>query len=498
MFKYYLDNNLVNNPLNWKDFEEVLEYDIENNTFLYSYPLSLKFHGDEGYQYLLSKNDVDGCSIVSLKIEQNICGNYKLIFLGNIFISDLTINRHKCIIEAPVQENGFTSFLNNNKSIKVQIREDASAGTNNYSKNGIDIGSTLNIDVVLPILFNPFTGTYSVNEFTTGFYIYDCFKFLVAYLSDLEITFESNFLDRTQSFVLPKDNVKRLVLTNGNNIYWGAQNLSGAYEPFTTLQELLEEVNRFYPIGYYMKYDFNNNPVFCIEDLDFFLNSNQSVAFNTINSIEEKRATGVYYSNITIGGNNVEYDGGTFHGFQPEEMYTFKEENYLFGLQCNIDKVKNLKGKYFIDSNIIQELAYTNQTNAYATYADNNFFIEVLNSAGSIIEYTYKIANSNNLSYHYNENLINSHVIDRFDNFGDIYFNSFDNPNTLVNASDKAYLKILSFNKAISDQDYELIKANLSYKIGINIDSNGTLGSGWIKRMQRKFATGESQIELRV
>jgi hypothetical protein len=29
----YIDNTLVQNPSNWKDFEEVSEYDIELNTF---------------------------------------------------------------------------------------------------------------------------------------------------------------------------------------------------------------------------------------------------------------------------------------------------------------------------------------------------------------------------------------------------------------------------------------------------------------------------------
>lgn len=496
MFKFYLDNTLVNDPENWKDFEETLEYDIENNTYLFSYAINLKFNGGDAYQYIVSQYDVNSCDVIELKVEQNIFGNYEQIFVGNIFLSDITINRIKCNVECPVQESGFTSFLNNNKNIVVQLAEDI---TGIKSKNGVSLTNQLNIQWANVVLFNPSTGVTNFSSSVKGYYIYDCFKFLIAYLSDLQIGFESNFLDRNQSFTTQATNVKRLVLTDGESIYLGSQNISNtAAYCSISLQELLQEVNRFYPIGYYVKKNASGNPVFCIEDLDFFLQNTTSITYSKVNSVFEKRANEVYYSNIQIGGNSVNYDAG-IHSFFPEPMYSFGEENYYFNQQCNIDKTKRLTGNYYVDSNIIEELAYTNASNAYATYKENLFFIEVTNTPGAgVQDVAYKTLNSNNANYHYNEHLINSKVISRFDNFGDIYYNDVNNVYTLINSSPKLYLKKLNFEKSISDSDYKLIKSNLFSKIGININISGDIGYGWIKRIERKFSTGESQIELRL
>lgn len=498
MFRFYLNNIIVNDPSNWKDFEEVLEYDIENNSYLFTYSIDLNFNGGLAYNYLLNQYELNSCNYVEIKIEKNICGDWSVIFIGNIFLSDLKINRNLCNIKAPVQESGFTSFLNNNKQIKVQIRELPTANPYNLSKNGVSMNS-MTIDAAFVDLFDTTSGNYQNAPATLSYYIYDCFKYIVGYLSDMQMDFESNFLNRNLAFTTPKTNVKRLVLTNGNNIYWGAQNTSGGYDPFVTLQELLEEVNNYYPIGFYVRYDFNGRATFVLEDLDYFLNGQISVTFDTIKSVEEKRATEAYYSNITIGGNTVQFDA-TLHTYEPIEKYTFSEENYYFGGTCNIDKTKNLNGKFFVDTNIVQELMSSTSSirdSAYNSYGKNNFFIEVNNTPSPGIERALKTVNTNNSFYHYNENLQNIKVIERFENFGDIYYSGTNNPHDLITSSPRAYLKKYSFDKAISDSDYKTIKNNLLNKIEINIDNNGTMNSGWIKRIARKFESGESQIELR-
>lgn len=498
MFRYYLDDNLVNDPENWKDFEEVLEYDIENNSFLYTYPLELEFNGGLGYSYLKEQSDVANCSFVVLRIQQNICGNYENIFIGNIFLSDITIDRVRCKIKAPVQDNGFTSFINNNKSIKASLRED---GTGAVSKNGVSLTNELGITEISVVMFNPATGAQPSTTAVAGMYIYDCFKYLIAYLSDLQVDFESNFLDRFQTIALPKHNVKRLVLTTGENIYLGAQNTSNTMLAITSLGELIKEVSRFYQIGYYMRYDFNGRPTFVLEDIDYFLKDATSVSFTELTTVEEKRANEVYYSNIRIGGNAVLYDTNTsVLKFEDEELYTFDEENYYFGGECNIDKELNLTGTFIVDTNTIQLLSYNTAgglVDAFNTYRERNFFIEVLNVPSGGFDNAYKIINSNNSYYHYNENLINSKVLERFNSFGDIYYNSTLNVYTLINQSDKNYLKKYTFTKFINSEDYKSIKAAITSRIKINIDLNGTQDEGWIKRISRKFATGESQIELR-
>ena len=250
-----------------------------------------------------------------------------------------------------------------------------------------------------------------------------------------------------------------------------------------------------------MRYDFNGRPTFVLEDIDYFLRDATSVSFTELTTVEEKRANEVYYSNIRIGGNAVLYDTNTtVLKFEDEELYTFDEENYYFGGECNIDKELNLSGSFIVDTNTIQLLSYNTAgglVDAFNTYRERNFFIEVLNTPSGGFDNAYKIINSNNSYYHYNEHLINSKVLERFNNFGDIYYNSNSNVYTLINQSDKNYLKKYNFTKFISSEDYKAIKAAITSRIKINIDLNGTQDEGWIKRISRKFATGESQIELR-
>lgn len=507
MFKYYLDNTLVNDPSNWKDFEEVLEYDIEANSFLFSYPLALEFSG-AAYDYLVSQSDTDNCNYVEIKIEQNICGQFKVVFLGNIFLSDITINRTRCIVKAPVQDNGFISFLNNNKNIKVQIYElpyGSVPHTPQFgfgaTKNDVSFGSTLNIDPRHVDLFNVATGSYNGYYATFGYTLYDCFKFLIGYLSDLKMDFESNFLDTSLPIVYPKDNIKRLILTDGANIYWGARNTFFGSTPITSLNDLLKEVNRFYSIGYYVRYDFNGRATFVLEDLDYFLNSNVSTSYITIKDVEEKRATNVYYSIIKTGGQYAKFEeDSTNYKFEEEPLYTFGEENYYFAGNCNIDKTLDLGGQFIVDTNIIQSLSFfpsSLEDANYATYKDNLFFIETDITGLPNNETAYRTLNANNADYHYNENLINSRIMARLDNLGDIYSQPQLTQINLINTSPKKYLKNYSFSKSIPDSEYETIKENITEKININVDNNNTIVGGWIKKISRKFATGESVLELR-
>ncbi len=176
--------------------------------------------------------------------------------------------------------------------------------------------------------------------------------------------------------------------------------------------------------------------------------------------------------------------------------------NYFFDGQCNIDKTKNLRGTFYVDTNAFEELGFSTAAQedaAYARWGENNFFVEVLNTT-STAEFAYKVINNNNGNYHYNENLQNIKVIERFDNFGDIYFGAntlSSTPPTLVNASDKAYKNIFSFTKAISDEDYKAIKNDITNSITFNINNSGLTKTGWIKRMSRKFATTETDLEIR-
>lgn len=500
MFNYYLDNNLVNNPENWKDFTEVLEYDIENNTYLYSYPTEIKWNGGDAYHYLVPLFDTNNSGYSELRIEQEICGTYKNVFIGNVFYSDMKINRLKCTLEAKVVDNNFKSFLNNNKNIDVRIQEDNSTSK---TKNGVSMLNQINIAEVSFQLFNPATGAYTTATSPTGFYLEDCFKYLVAFLSDLQIDFRSNYLDRTQSIVNDIDNVKRIVVLTGGNLWAGNRDNNFFYglNPKISLYRLLKEVNRFYRIGYYIDYDFNNTPTFVVESLDFFRSNTTILSYTDVNDVTEERFLEAFYSSVKVGGEYDDYEDDTTNlKFEDAENYGYQEEDYYFSNQDNVDKELDLTGEVIVDTNIIQHLTYMSAgaTDSYVEqYRDSLFFIEVELTTPETAYKTVNNAVNNSAYYHYNENLLNINIVERVDNLGDIYFSSPTNVYNLINNSPKQYLKSFKFTRYISDSDYQTFKTNILAKIQVNVDNNGNTASGWVKRFERKFYTGESQIELR-
>lgn len=498
MFRYYLNSIQVNEPSNWKDFEEGIEYDLENNTFLYNYSTLLKFNGGRAYDELLFQWENNTCSYIPFSIEQKICGEWKTVFIGNVFVADIVLNTNLCTVECNVTDNGYLALINNNKSIEIYIDETSAM----YSKNGVSMAS-LNIQYFPLRPTNPATGVGNSAMLCQALTIYDCFKFLIAYLTDLKVSFKSDLLDTSKSISRPVDRIKKLNLTTGYNLYYGGGGFTNTEPPKISLQRLITEISRFYQIGYYVEYDSNGNATFVLEDLDWFLNNTSVLSYTAVKSIEQKNATNVYYSNIQIGGNSSDYDENTYiYKFQEEETYTFGEEAYYFGGVCNIDKTLNLQGSFIVDHNTLQSTQFNTAQgviDAFNTYRERIFLIETsLPCQVLSTVYLYDVtANTNNSYYHYNDNLLNSNVLRRFNNFGYIYFNTSTNVYTQINSSPKKYLKTLTFTKIISDSDYQLLKQNITGKIEVNVGQDGELISGWIKSFKRKLATGETTIELR-
>jgi len=493
LFKFYLDNTQVQDPTNWKDFEETLEYDLENNFFAYTYGIDLLFNGSDAYNYLLGLLDTNSCSYTVLKIEQEICGKYQTVFVGNIFLSDISVDRNVCNVTCPVQENAYTSFINNNKSIKVYIDE----STNAKSKNGIAL-SPLNVVPAVATWYNNATGNIDNTKFVLGFFIYDAFKYLIGYLSDLEVNFESNLLDYNLPISTVNDRVKQIIMTTGYEIYLGGQLTTGGFYPIITLNDLINEVARFYQIAYYVRYDFTGNPTFVLEDLDTLLKSGVGIEMLTIPKVEIKKATEIYYASINTGGEYIPHSKDTaIYKFEEEQLYTFQPESYYIDGVCNIDRVLDLTGDIIVDHNSVQSLVY-NYPSAVITQwqqlKDKIFFIEV--DITNLAALTVKItANTNNANYHFNDNLINKRVMERYNNLGKIYINSNANVYTLINSSGKNYMNLYTFEKVINQTDYETIKANIFQQIRINVGDSTE--DCWIRRLSRKFATGESDLELR-
>jgi hypothetical protein len=248
MFKFYLDNTLVSDPINWSDFSETIERDDNIKGLLPKYETKLNFNAG-GYKYLFDTLQSEGyCKLVQLKVDYKCSDDYETILNGYIFISDCKFNLNKCIVECDVQDDNFGARIFNNKKIKAYLNSDK-------SKNGetITVATKNQINMFVPVTGASVVGTRDVYK------IKDAFRYLVDFMSDGLIGFESDFLDTDVI-------IKEVAIAIGKELR-SPQRAA----PYISFEELFVEVNKKVPIGFTIIRDSSNNPVVKIEEEAYFI-----------------------------------------------------------------------------------------------------------------------------------------------------------------------------------------------------------------------------------
>lgn len=412
MFKFYLNNTLVSDPMNWSDFTETIERDEVIKGLLPKYEIQLKFNAG-GYKFLYDlKQSAGFCNLVELKVQKQSCslGLYSTILDGYIFLSDCKFNINKCTVECDVFDNNYGARIYNNKSISVYL-------DSSLSKNLVSITPAVSKDVTF---FRPSTGADIVGLRRT-YPVWECFKYLIAFMSDGLIDFESTFLDYTATHT---DNRQRaLVITTGAIL----RGLSGSPSPKISFDILFQEVNKKYPIAFSMTKQANGRSLIKIENEDYFFGSDSGVRFANVNDITESINNRLLYSEIGIGGETATYDSA-IHSLPDSIRMMFKNESYYFQTECNIDNKLDLVTSFICDSNIIEELVFTNMTNT--SYNDNVFFVEVIYSSGIAGNTAIKtsVYDSSATPYYYNAGLTNVAVANNLNVYSDLvqFVNSND------------------------------------------------------------------------
>ena len=396
MFRFFLDNNQVSDPVNWEDFTETIEYDATIKGILPKYELKLNFVGG-GYEYLYSKRvELGFCQIIELRVEFACSdGTFKPLLEGYINIARCKFNLNKCFVECDVLDNNYGALIYNNKGIKANLGADV-------SKTGVPITKAIVNKIKF---FDPDTGLYPSNpdarECVT---IYEAFKFLIAFMTDGKVAFDSSLFSGT---------------LNGTNFYIltgkSIRNNTGGL-PEISFEELFTEVYKKFNIAFTIKIK-NGIPTMVIDPIDYIYSGASGIQLENIDDFKESFNPEKLYSGVTLGGTTTDYDNA-IHSFFPRQFFSFNEEQYYFQNQCNLDKILDLKGDWIVDSNIIQEVAYLFPTDT--TYDSDIFFVE-----GFQLTFPYVNAKIywNNIfgsqSRYYNKQLLNVDVSGRFDIYGD-------------------------------------------------------------------------------
>ena len=401
MFKFYFDGNEVSDPLNWEEFEENIVRDDIIKGLLPRYDIKPIFNAG-GYAYLSSLLKTSGfCNLVALRVDFK-CGDvYETVLNGYIPISDCKFNRNKCTVECQVVDDNYGARIHNNKSILT----DLIAGK---SKNGVDITPATQKSVEL---FIPATGV-GIPTQRTGIFVYDALRYLIDFMTDGNVGFESKYLNYTLNTSLR--NAKNMMLFLGEELRVPSQDKSVTIS-FT---DLFKEIDKRYPIGFTIIKGSDGRPTVKIEEAAYFYGATSSLTINDITDLEESFDNELLYSSVVFGGTTADYNAA-IHSFGQVKFLGFKEEEYFLTGECNIDKKLELNTDYIVDSNIIEELIYTNTSNT--DYDTNTFIIEIATPLSSTI---IPIWGTNfitlSLPLYYNPNLTNAKVAERYNLQGSV------------------------------------------------------------------------------
>ena len=398
MFKFYLDNTLVADPLNWADFSETLERDEVLKGLLPKYEVKLQFDSG-GYEYLYSQYLENGfCKLVEIRIEAKCGSTYEPVFNGYIFISDCKFVLDRCTVDCSVEDDNFGARIYNNKKLKTYLNT-------GKSKNGFDIP---NPTIYPTTLFVPTSGSFSITR--DVIFVYDAFKFLINFMSDGKIGFQSTYLDYTLG-VSGATLVRYLTIANGKSLRGGLTQTANI-----SFEELFVEVNKKYPIGFTITKDTTGKPIIVIENKDYFYNANPVFNINNIDNLSQSFDNELLYSKVIFGEDVPAYNA-SIHSFGQVQFLSFNREEYVIQGECNIDRALDLSANFRSDTDTLEEILSTNTSNT--TWDDDTFFIEVI-YLSTCQAVAYPNPSTLSLPYYYNGNLTNNKVAERYSLAGNI------------------------------------------------------------------------------
>jgi len=407
MFRFYIDNVLVSEPTNWIDFTESIEFDQELKALLPKYEVKLNFV-TSAYTAINDKKEGSGyCSSVVIKIDQECSpgAGYSTILNGTIYISDCRFNLNKCFVECDVTDNNYGAKIHNNKSKKAYLNVAR-------SQNDTAITACTYDDIQV---FVPTTGTYSGATTRRCYRVSDAFRFLIDFMTDNTIGFESDYLTTlTDNF-----GIEGLRLTTGAELRLHDLSLA----PFISFQDLFHEIDIKYPLGFTV-ITVAGVPTIKIENIEYFQNVTESITVSNINDLQQSFNNELLYSGVKFGSTFLDYDSLQYH-YPQIRFFNFADEEYHLQGECNIDKILDLTGFIISDTNLIEGCVATDIDNE--TYDSDLFFVQI--SSISLLASSSYDPVTGTLPYYYNKNLQNNFIAERHNLQGNIalYLGNADN-----------------------------------------------------------------------
>ncbi len=442
MVRVYFDDNLVDNPFEWEELGVSILFDHTNQITSIEYDTELTF-SDSGFEYLYDRRATT-CELVSVRVEMDCGDTTDTIIKGFIFITDCTFDELECSVRTVIQDDGFSSKIQNNKSTSVSL-----AAT--QTKNGEAITAA---EERIVFLFRPSDGLYQT--YARGYSVFETFKFMVSWMSDNSVGFESDYFETGDG----KGDwlVSGVDLRNRESSISDVQRVNPVSTSFEDLFTLMRKLTNI-AIGFQRNSD--NEPVIRIEPLSFFRNSDVVLNLSNVNKTELSFVKEILFAKINIGSEITrpsDCDNGNTDCSAPNNIsyYGFDIEEYSITGECNEDITLDLSvdSSFVIDTNTIEDvIMYDNES-----YDKETFLISTFeNTPNSFLAEQNDVLDTG--VYWYNEKFTNKEILLRYIDYltGElVLYGLYDGLNLFTKLNNNFNTGVLSPNQTPSYQEVQL------------------------------------------
>ena len=329
----------------WEQEEELPIYSVEITG-------PLTFFGED-FTYFFNTAKASPCTIINVELHQkrSDTANWMAIFKGVIFVNDIDFDLDRRLAVCEIVDDGIFARIINNSTVSIDLSWIS-------SKNGVPVSATINHNVSIKDQNNV------TRSNRRGVKLYDAFVFMLAWMTDDDVLFESEFLTTDPE-------ASSYYLMAGKTIRNGTVSL-----PKLTFRNLLSDAHKIFHLYGYSYRNQQGRVVFKVEPYEFFEQNSQTLTFGDFKEFKLTTNQKTFISAIDFGSfKNLDVDaseGGvstdiwfieSFNGFFAGWS---NEDTITLDIKCNNTVKLNLKNEKLItDPNVISAAANNGSETEY-------------------------------------------------------------------------------------------------------------------------------------
>lgn len=388
-YSYILDGVAMTGIVNDMEITTTIKRNSNMDGFLIFADANLTFTG-QAYDYIRGQFFDNGyCQLITIQIIDNCSsGEVVTVYNGIIKQSGTSIDLHECTATVKLEDSGFYSYINNNKSMKV-------SPTQTGTKSG-EISDPP--DVYDVEFFDTATGLPLATP-VKCYRAYDLFRHCIDVITDNRLGFVSDFLWNVD---------EELFVTTGL-----AMRTPGTLPVFSySFDEIYREFSKQFNLSFFIEEDLYATPTVRIEPKSYFFGQSEGITIENIRDLKVTTDESKIYGTVTLGSETLTESQGLYTFLDTTPFYGFSSERFYPIGQCNLDTNLELVNQWIISDNVIQDVVLGGNSG----YDAEIFLVSCENvNTGALTANAieYDLDNSG-LPYQYNLNLNNVNKSSRY------------------------------------------------------------------------------------